>query len=58
MVQPPLDLVDCASVEVEFDVAKTYVAKLKGEEKTKPTISKLLSKHYEALKATPTVILH
>ena len=39
MVQPLLDLVDRTSVEAEFDVAKAYVAKLNGDEKTKPTIA-------------------
>ena len=31
-----LDLVDCTSVEAEFVVAKTYVAKFNDDEKTKP----------------------
>ena len=57
MVQPVLDLVDRSSVEAEFDVPMTYVAKLNGDEKTKPTTTKLLSKHCEALKAMPTVQL-
>ena len=37
MVQPLLDLVDRISVEAEFDVAKTYVAKFNGDEKTEST---------------------
>ena len=57
LMQLRLDLVDRASVEAEFDVAKTYVAKLNGDEKTKPTTTKLLSEHCEALKAMPTVHL-
>ena len=55
MVQALLDLVDRTSVEAEFDVAKTYVAKLNGDEKTKPTTTKLLSKHCEALEAMLTI---
>ena len=50
MVQPLLDLVDRISIEAVFDVAKTYVAKLNGDEKTKPTTTKLHSEHCEALK--------
>ena len=57
MMHPLLDLVDRTSVEAEFDVAKRYVAKLNGDEKTKPTTTKLLSEHCEALKAIPTVDL-
>ena len=57
MVQPLLDLVDRTSVEAEFDVAQTYVAKLNGDEKTKPTTTKLHSEHCEALKATLTLHL-
>ena len=57
MVQPLLDLVDRTSAEAEFDVAKTYVTKFNGDKKTKPTTTKLLSKHCEALKAMPTVHL-
>ena len=57
MIQPVLNLVDRASVEAEFDVAKTYVAKFNGDEKTKPITTKLISKHCEALKAMPTVAL-
>ena len=34
MEQPLLDLVDCASVEAEFDVAKTYIAKFNDDETT------------------------
>ena len=33
MVQPFLDLVDRASMEAEFDVAKTYISKLKLNQK-------------------------
>ena len=55
--QPLLDLVDSISVEAEFDVAKTYVAKFSGDEKTKPTTTELLSEHCEALEAMPTVHL-
>ena len=55
MVQPVLDSIDRTSVEAEFDVAETYVAKLNGDGKTKPTTTKLLSEHCEALKAMPTV---
>ena len=57
MVQLLLDLVDRKSVVAEFDVAKTYVAKFNGDEKTKQTTTKLLSEHCEALKAMPTVHL-
>ena len=57
IVQPLLDLVDRTSMEVEFDVAKTYIATLNDDEKTKPTTTKLLSEHCEALKAMPTVHL-
>ena len=57
MVQPLLDLVDRIGVEAEFDVARTYVAKLKGDEKTKPIIAKLLSELCETYKAMPTVHL-
>ena len=53
-VQPRLDLVDRTCVEAETDVAKTYVAKLNGDEKTKPTTAKLLSEHCEAQKTMPT----
>ena len=56
-VQPLSDLVDRTSEEAEFDVAKTYVAKLNGDEKKKPTTTELLSKHCEALEAMPTVHL-
>ena len=54
-MQPHLDMVDRTSVEAQFDVAKTYVAKFNGDKKTQPTTTKLLSKHCEALKAMPTV---
>ena len=57
MVQPLLDFGHRTSVEAEFDVAKTYVATLSGDEKTKPTTTELLSEHCEALKAMPTVHL-
>ena len=50
MVQPLLDLVDCASVEAEIDVATTNFAKFNGDEKTKLTTTKLLSEHCEAFK--------
>ena len=56
MVQPLLDLVERTSVEAKFDVDRTYVTKFNVDEKSKPT-TKLLSKHYEALKAMPTVYL-
>ena len=56
MIQPLLDLVDRTSVEAEFDV-KTYVARLNGDAKTKPTTTKLLSEHCEALKTMPAVHL-
>ena len=52
-----LDWVDRTSVEAEFDVAKTYVAKSNGDEKIKPTTIKLLSEHCEAFTAMPTVHL-
>ena len=58
MVQPLLDLVDRTSMEAEFDVAKTYVAKFNDDEKTKPTKTKLLSKHCEAIKGCLLHILH
>ena len=51
MGQPLLDLLDCTSVEAEFDVAKTCIAKFNDNEKTKPTTTKLLSEDCEALKA-------
>ena len=51
-----MDLADRTSVEAEFDVAKTYVENFNGDGKAKPTTTKLLSKHREALKAMP--ILH
>ena len=57
MMQLLLDLVDRTSVEAEFDVAKTYVVKFNIEEKTKPTTTKLLSEHCEALMALPIVHL-
>ena len=38
----------------EFDVAETYIAKLNRDEKIKPTTTKLLSEHCEALKAMLT----
>ena len=50
-------LVDRTSKEAEFDVAKTYVAKFKGDEKTKLTTTELFSKQYEALNVMPTVHL-
>ena len=50
VVEPLLDFVDSTNVETEFDVAKTYVAKLNGDEKTKPTTTKLLSENCEAPK--------
>ena len=52
MVQPLLNLVDRTSVVAEFDVAKTYIAKFNGDEKTKPTTIKLLSEDCETLKPT------
>ena len=58
MVQPSLDLVDRTCVEAEFYVAKTYVAKLNRNEKTKLTTTKQLSKHCEALKRYLLHILH
>ena len=51
MVQPVSDLVDRSSVEAEFDVAEIYVTKFNGDQKTKPTITKLLSEHCETLDA-------
>ena len=57
MVQPLLDSIDRTSLEAEFDVAKTYVAKLNGDEKTNRTTAKLLPKDCKALKAIPTVHL-
>ena len=51
MVQPLLYLLKRTSVEAEFDVAKAYIAKFNGNEKTKPTTTKLLSDRYEALKS-------
>ena len=57
VVQPLLDLVECASVEAEFHVAKTYIANFSSDGKIKLTTTKLLSEHYEALKAMPTVHL-
>ena len=49
MVRPLLDLIDRTSVEAEFDIAKTYVAKLNGDEKTNSTTTKLHSEHCKAL---------
>ena len=40
MVQSVLVLVDRTSLEAEFDVAKTHVAKLNGDEKTKLTTAR------------------
>ena len=57
MVQSLLDLVDSTTVKAEFDFAKRYVAKTKGDEKTKPTTSTLLSEHSKALKVVHTVDL-
>ena len=57
ILQLLLDLVDLKSVEVEFDVAMTYIAQFNGDEKTKPTTTKLLPKHCKTLKAMPTVHL-
>ena len=57
MVQLLLDSVDRTSLEAEFDVAKTWVAKFDSDEKTKPTTIKLISEHFEALKAIPTIHL-
>ena len=54
---PLLDLVDRTSVKAEVDVAKTYIAKFNGDEVTKPTTTKLLSEHCEALNTIPTVHL-
>ena len=51
------DSVNRTSEEAKFDVAKTYVTKFNGDEKTKPTTTKLLSEHCEALKAIPIVHL-
>ena len=44
-------------MQAEFDIAKRYVAKFNGNEKTKPTTTKILFKHCKALKAMPTVRL-
>ena len=44
-------------MEPEFDVAKTYVAKLNVDEKTKPKTAKLLSGHCEALTVMPALPL-
>ena len=49
IVQSLLDLVDCTSVEAEFDVAKSYVAKFNHDEKTKSTTTKLFFEHCEEL---------
>ena len=57
MVHPLLDLADRTSVKAQFDVAKAYVAKLNGDDNTKPTTTKLLSEHCETFKAMPTVHL-
>ena len=57
MVQPFTDLANRRSVEAKFDVAKTYFAKLNGDEKIKPPTTKFISEHREALKAMPTVHL-
>ena len=57
MVEPLLDLLDRASVKADFDVAKTYVAKINNDAKTYPTTTKFLSEHCEALKAMTTVHL-
>ena len=40
MVQPLLDIVERTGEKAEFDVAKPYVAKFNGDEKTKPTTTK------------------
>ena len=57
IVQPLSDLVNRTNVEAEFAVAKMHVEKFNGNEKTKPTTTKLVSEHCEALKAIPTVHL-
>ena len=54
MVQFFLNLADRTNVEAVSDVAKTYFAKFNGDEKTKPATTKLLSEHYEAIKAMST----
>ena len=57
MVEPLLDLLDRASVEADFDVAKTYVAKFNNDAKAYPTTTEFFSEHCEALKAMTTVHL-
>ena len=57
MVEPLLNLVDRTSLEAKFDVAKKYVAKFNGDEKTKPTTTKFLFEHCEESKARPTIDL-
>ena len=57
IVQPFLDLLDRTSLEAEFDVAETYVAKFNGDVKAKPTTTKLISKHCEVLTVMPTIHL-
>ena len=56
-MQVLLDLVDRISMRAGLNVAKTDVAKLNGDEKTKPSTTKLLSENCEALKAMSTVHL-
>ena len=46
-----------AEVWKEFDVAKTYVAKINGDQKTKPITNKHLDEVCEALMAMPIVHL-
>ena len=58
MVQPLLDSIDRTSVKAEFDVAKRYVAKFNGDEKTEPIAIKLLSEHCEHLRRCLLYILH
>ena len=48
-MQSFLDLIDGTSVEAEFGVAKTIVAKFNGDEKAKPT-TKLLSQPCKAFR--------
>ena len=49
-----MDLVDPTNVEAEFNVVKTYIAKLNDDEKTKPSTIKLISEDSEALKTMPS----
>ena len=57
IAHPVLELVGRRSVEEELMLPRPTLKKLNGDEKTKPTTTKLLSERCEALKAMPTIHL-